>query len=74
MAADGMVKNIDRLFEELGTASLKKRIFSWKAIRLLSQEAHDDYDLLVKENASARIGLWKILSILHIFRYRRESK
>ena len=53
MAADGMFKNIDRLFEELGTASFKRRIFSWKAMRVLSQEAHDDYDLLIKENASA---------------------
>ena len=52
MAADGMDKNIDRLFEELRTASIKIRIFSWKAIRALSQEAHEDYDLLIKENAS----------------------
>jgi hypothetical protein len=54
MAADGMFKNIDRLFEELATASFKRRIFSWKAIRVLSQEAHEDYDLLIKENASAQ--------------------
>jgi hypothetical protein len=74
MAADGMVKNIDRLFEELGTASLKRRIFSWKAIRLLSQEAHEDYDLLIKENASAKAERSELRELLEEEKRKVETR
>jgi hypothetical protein len=74
MAADGMVNNIDRLFEELGTASLKRRIFSWKAIRVLSQEAHEDYDLLIKENASAEAERSELRELLEEEKRKVESR
>lgn len=73
MAADGMFKNIDRLFEELGTASFKTRVFSWKAMRILSQEAHDDYDLLVKENASANAERSELRELLEEEKRKVES-
>ncbi|HEY3419091.1 MAG TPA: hypothetical protein VGK23_00875 [Methanomassiliicoccales archaeon] len=74
MAADGMVKNIDRLFEELGTASLKRRIFSWKAIRILGQEAHEDYDLLIKEHASAEAERSELRELLEEEKRKVESR
>jgi hypothetical protein len=74
MAADGMDKNIDRLFEELGTASLKRRIFSWKAIRALSQEAHEDYDLLIKENASWEAERSELRELLEEEKRKVESR
>jgi len=74
MAADGMDKNIDRLFEELGTASFKRRIFSWKAIRLLSQDAHEEYDLLIKKNALAETERSELLELLKEEKGKVESK
>lgn len=74
MAADGMVNNIDRLFEKLGTASLKRRIFSWKAIRVLSQEAHEDYNLLIKENASAEAERSELRELLEEEKRKVESR
>jgi hypothetical protein len=74
MAADGMVKNIDRLFEELGKASFKRRIFSWKAIRVLSQEAHEDYDLLIKDNVSAKAERSELRELLEEEKRKVESR
>jgi hypothetical protein len=74
MAADGMVNNIDRLFEELGTASLKRRIFSWKKIRVLGQEAHEDYELLIKENASTEAERTELRELLEEEKRKVESR
>jgi hypothetical protein len=74
MAADGMEKNIDRLFEKLAKASLKRRIFSWKAIRVLSQEAHEEYDLLIKENASAEAERSELRELLEEEKKKVESR
>jgi hypothetical protein len=74
MAADGMAKNIDRLFEELRTASFKRRIFSWKAIRVLSQEAHEDYDLLIKENAASEEERSELRELLEEEKRKVESR